>query len=143
LSNNLTLNTKTNIFTFDNQDYLYSANSGGHGPISTAVNPPSKDITIQELNSMTDLQRFTDETVDGVTCYHVKGISSDETLELWIGKGDYLIRKKIKQTGINDANHEPIYVTTVYSDFDAQTAITLPLDSNRKLLPDWDYLYPL
>jgi outer membrane lipoprotein-sorting protein len=45
------------------------------------------------LHQMYSPTLLPDEAVDGVECYHIKGIWQADNYEVWLGKADYLIRK--------------------------------------------------
>ncbi|MDQ6861226.1 MAG: DUF2092 domain-containing protein [Verrucomicrobiota bacterium] len=47
----------------------------------------------KRLNELTSPTLLEDEQVDGTDCYHVRGEWLSDPYELWIGKGDHLVRK--------------------------------------------------
>ncbi len=135
----------------------------------------TKEMTLNTLNSLVELEELPDEKVDNVDCFHYRGrvdiakeLRLDEaearldpqdpeyqnmlkeieqahainlTVELWIGKEDYLIRQAV-QTGqlpAETGGQWDTYAMTMKNyDFNKPITIELPLTSTGGLLPGWE-----
>ena len=76
--------------------------------------------------------------IDGIDCFHFKGIDNERantTIELWLGKDDYLIRQRISQTTMPDGTiHTSV---RKYYDFNQPISIKAPVTSSGELLDGW------
>jgi hypothetical protein len=120
-------------------------------PSTPGTHAPDEDDTAEELNSITGVKQLPDETMDGVICYRFTGTDSRNpncTLDLWIGKDDYLIRQEIlrpENPGAEysyEVNGETRYyksytAITEFYDFNEPIDIQPPLDASGNLLPGW------
>ena len=118
---------------------------------------PSKEHTLEILDSLTDLKKLPDEKIEGVDCYHYWGRVDMERMieehkaeleqlstmkhnvELWIGKEDYLIRQII-----HDMDGFPLEGTSravaKYYDFNEPITIEPPETASGELLVGWRLL---
>jgi hypothetical protein len=98
-------------------------------------------VTLDKLRQSSDLRQLPDEVFDGVNCLHYKGNerSNPYTIELWIGKDDYLVRQVIEQkipqsgTQINGSDN----AVTRFYDFNVPITIEAPVTESGDLLPGW------
>ena len=100
--------------------------------------PPNKENILQELESIANLEQLIDENIDGVDCLHFKWIDSERansTIELWLGKGDYLIRQRISRTTM--PNGKISVSIKKYYDFNQTISIKAPVTSSGALLDGW------
>ena len=107
-------------------------------PFLPTIDVPSKENSLKELKLVTGLEQLPDDSIDGITCFHFKGIDSEganTTIELWLGKEDYLLRQRISQTIMPDSTiHTSI---KKYYDFNQPITIKAPLTSSGELLDGW------
>jgi hypothetical protein len=91
---------------------------------------------IQEFNANSDAHTVTDKQMEEM---FEQMRSIDVTHEIWIGKGDYLIRQiKTEQRGPADENGQlSVNMTMNYYDFNQPLTIEPPLDAEGNLLPGW------
>ena len=94
------------------------------------------------MESATDLSMLDEESVDGVLCFHLKGMLVSESLDaiaaghaakglpvkcdIWIGVDDFLLRKVVLEGKICDDENEGIIRTLELSQFNEPVAIELP-----------------
>jgi len=98
---------------------------------------PSKTETLRQLDSLKELKKLADESIDGTDCYHYQGISYGDKVELWIGKADYLIRQIIKTSIAQPGGSSNIESISKFYDFNEPIDIEAPLDDKGELLPGW------
>jgi hypothetical protein len=143
---------------------------------NSATSMLSKEATLRILDSLTDLQRLPDETIEGVSSFHYKGRFNTEKMiekekvrlagmqsrmepddyqemmkglenslnvktevELWIGKGDSLIRRimQVAQAPDSEGQLHTSSMTFRYYDFNQPITIEPPMDTNGQLLDGW------
>ncbi|HKR15477.1 MAG TPA: DUF2092 domain-containing protein [Pyrinomonadaceae bacterium] len=97
---------------YEKTESLGLAVAGASGVSSGAARTVSSMLITEEIGGVTwkRLEKVSlvgEEVVDGVRCYHVKAISGDEPLELWIGKADFLLRKHRQERKLD----EDLYIT--------------------------------
>ena len=83
------------------------------------------------------MERLTEEDE-----YFPGSLNSTFTIEVWIGKDDYLIRQVNIDVQFFKSDGE-VYtgsVTAEYYDFNEPIEIEPPLDADGKLLPGWQYI---
>jgi outer membrane lipoprotein-sorting protein len=99
---------------YEKEKSLSLAVAGATGVSSMTVNTVSSMLLRDELGNST-LKRLTEvslageELFEGVPCYRIKATESDERIELWVGKNDFLLRKlrrEKKQGDVLSINEE-------------------------------------
>ena len=83
------------------------------------------------------MERLTEEDE-----YFPGSLNSTFTIEVWIGKDDYLIRQ-VKHNGqvfLSNGEVGTFSFLEVYYDFNEPIEIEPPLDADGKLLPGWQYI---
>jgi hypothetical protein len=130
-----TLNGVNNDYIFIGTKMYYSTSNFTIIFPGIPGNIPTMQDTAEELKRITGLRQISDETIDGVDCYHFigKDESNPDDVTLWIGKDDYLIRQKIR----TNYNTGTVVETSKYYDFNFTITIEAPLDSSGNLLPGW------
>jgi len=149
-------------------------NSGTGSEYYTFPAIPSKQDTLDLLDWLTDLETLPDVQIDGVDSLHLRGkmdlqrlvpqVSAsptgqsetqmleqlkdiDTSIEIWIGKDDYLIRRFEQEirtpvkgpTG--DITDWKVSTSELrYFDFNAQISVEAPLTDTGELLPGWELM---
>jgi hypothetical protein len=128
------MNGKTSEYIRIGEKIYFTKDTSITFPVLPSLNIPSKENALKELESIIGLRRLSDEIIDGINCVHYEGkdkSNPDTTIELWIGKEDYLVRQEIRITN----NQAP--KVTKYYDINMHISIEAPVDSSGNLLPGW------
>ena len=80
-----------------------SAAGISHGAINTVSDLLMPDeLGGSRLKQLSKISVVGEEVIDGVNCYHIKANSGGDPYELWVGKTDFLIRKRREERQIGD-----------------------------------------
>jgi hypothetical protein len=95
---------------------------------------PDQGHTVEMLQYLSNPQELTEESIDGFPCFHFKGspMLGSSTVELWIDKDQYLIRKMVQ---IYDSGE---IIIRRYFDFNIPIAIQAPIAESGSLLNGWN-----
>jgi hypothetical protein len=110
----------------------------------------TREYTIMLLESTIDVKKLPEDTINGEICFHYRGVFNSEmsgnlsatprTMEFWIGKDDFLLRRMISNTEITvDGNSQVSRVDSTFSEYNA-VGIDAPLDKEGNLLPGWSLI---
>jgi outer membrane lipoprotein-sorting protein len=96
-----------------------------------------KEYALELLEFLDDLEQLPDEVIDGVACLHYSGTPKLGIIpyEVWLGKGDYIIRQIYQTYDIGGSTAE---FTIRYYDFNADIAVEPPVDASGEPLPGWE-----
>ncbi len=163
----LTLDSREYEIIVIGDDIYISEDTDGRLTVgSWSPSIPGKEETLEVLASLTELQRLSNEPIEGSDCFHYRGkvdtvlmaekiksgldpddardeealkrieemCSISTTVELWIDKDSYLIRKWQEQT---EAEGIKANSTRTYYDFNHPITIVPPLTAEGRLLPGW------
>jgi hypothetical protein len=112
------------------------------GSIPQFINPDSSGLapdmgnTFRMLNDLHELQTLKDEVIDGVKCYHYRGIfyqmgtKEKHIVDIWVGIEDNLPRKEVADTNW----------TIRFFDLNKAITIEAPLTPAGDLQPGWHIL---
>jgi hypothetical protein len=123
----------------------------------------SRETTLEYLDRMMDIENLPDETVNGIECFHYAGIydiarsiarmqrveveelspalrGMYARVELWIGKGDYLIRKmhRVRQKAGAPDILGTVDMTINYLSINEPIVIEPPIDADGNVLDGWE-----
>jgi hypothetical protein len=99
--------------------------------------------SIQETNASKGLPPLSKEAQERMI-NEARSIPGSETIDMWIGKSDDLMRKMKQEVHGPDPKDltQQVVVEFTYFDFNASIAIEAPLDEKGQLLPGWTLASP-